>query len=171
MSVETTIIDPRVGAGPFKFGMTRDQAWSETRSVVRSFFPYMSTERMDVFQSHAIHAVYEGGVIVRLVAFTSSRPYVNRSLLSLFDHVLGPETSRDDVVALLELQAPSYVERDERIDVPELGLSFGFVERGEGEALRLECISVEVAGRKQPFTKDPPMPASSSPGSAPHHEG
>ena len=154
MSMNTTNIETRVGAGPFRFGMTRDEAWSKTRSVVRSSFPQeWSTERTDSFQSHAIHADYEGGVIVRLVAFTSSRPYVNRSLLSLFNQVLGPETDRDDVVALLELQELPYVEGDERIDVPDLGLTFGFVERGEEEALRLECISVEAAGREKPFTR------------------
>jgi hypothetical protein len=154
MSMSTTIIEPRVGAGPFRFGMTRDQAWSETRSVVRSSFPQeWSTERTDVFQSLAIHADYEGGVIVRLVAFTSSRPYVNRSVLSVFDQALGPEADRGDVVALLELQELPYVEGRERIDVPDLGLTFGFVEQGENDDERLGWISVEVAGRKQPFTR------------------
>lgn len=148
----STIIEPRVGAGPFRFGMTRDEAWSKTQGVITSFLPYMSTERMDDFRDYAIHAEYEAGVIVRLVAFTSNLPYAKRCPVSLFEQELGPEAGWDDIVALLELQELLYVEGRERIDVPDLGLTFGFVERGEEEALQLEWISVEVAGRKQPFT-------------------
>jgi hypothetical protein len=152
-------LEPRVGAGPFRFGMTRDEAWSQTRSVITSFFPYMSTERMDDFRDYALHGEYEGGVIVRLVAFTSNLPYVNRSVLSLFDQALGPEADRGDVVALLELQELPYIEGRERIDVPDLGLTFGFVEQGENDDERLGWISVEAAGRKQPFTHGSSSPA------------
>lgn len=153
MSMSNTIIEPRVGAGPLRLGMTRDEAWSTTRGVVTSFFPQgWSTERMDDFRDFAIHAEYEAGVIVRLVAFTSNRPYVNRSPLSLFEQELGPEAGWDDVVALLELQEQAFVAGDERVDVPELGLVFGFVERGAEDELRLEWIAVEVAGRAKPFT-------------------
>lgn len=67
-------IEPHVGVGPFRFGMTRDEAWSKTQGVITSFFPYMATERMDDFRDFALHAEYEGGVLVRLVAFTSYRP-------------------------------------------------------------------------------------------------
>lgn len=149
----STIIEPRVGAGPFRFGMTREQAWSTTRSVVTSFFPQgWSTERTDDFRDHAIHCEYEGGVSVRFTAFTSNPPYAKRRTLSLFEQELGPEAGWDDVVALLELQELAYVAGDERIDVPELGLTFGFVERGAEDELRLEWISVEVAGREHPFT-------------------
>lgn len=161
MSLNTTIIEPRIGAGPFRFGMTRDEAWSQTQSVITSFFPQTwSTERMDDFQSHAIHCEYEAGVIVRVTAFTSNRPYVNRSMLSLFEQVLGPEANWDDILALLELQELSFVEGRERIDVPDLGLTFGFVERGEEDALKLEWVSVEASGREKPFTAKPASPAS-----------
>lgn len=152
----STTIEPRVGAGPFGFGMTRDQAWSKTRSVVTSFFAQgWSTERTDDFRDHAIHSEYEAGVIVRLVAFTSNPPYAKRCPVTLFEQELGPEAGRDDVVALLELQELSYVASDERIDVPELGLTFGLVERGAEDDLRLAWISVEAAGREQPFTARP----------------
>lgn len=156
MSMNPTIIEPRVGAGPFRFGMTRDQTWAATRSVVTAFFPQeWSTERMDDFRSHAIQCEYEAGICVRLTASTSSRPYVNRSVLSLFEQALGPEADRGDVVALLELQELAYVEGRERIDVPVLGLTFGFVEHGEDDDERLGWISVEAAGRARPFTAPP----------------
>ncbi len=148
----STIIEPRVGAGPLRFGMTRDEAWSKTEGVITSFLPYMSTERMDDFRDFAIHAEYEAGVIVRLVAFTSNPPYAKRCPVSLFEQELGPEAGWDDVVALLELQELAFVTGDERVDVPELGLVFGFMERGDEDELRLEWISVEVAGRARPFT-------------------
>ena len=152
MSMSTTI-EPRVGAGPFRFGMTRVEAWAATRSVVTSFFPQQwSTERTDDFRDHAIHVEYDAGAVARLTAFTSNRPYASRCPVSLFEQELGPETGRDDVVALLELQELAHVEGDERIDVPDLGLVFGFVERGADDDLRLEWISVEAAGREKPFT-------------------
>lgn len=162
MSVNTVIV-PRVGAGPFGFGMTRDEAWSKTRGVITSFFAQTwSTERTDDFREYAISSDYEAGSIVRLVAFTSYPPYHKRCRLSLFDQELGPESGWDDIVALLELMELPLVEEDERIDVPDLGLSFGFVERGENDALKLEWISVEASGREKPFTAKPPSSPSSS---------
>lgn len=153
----STVVVPRVGAGPFTLGMTREQAWSQTRSVVTSFHPQTwSAERADDFRDHAIHAEYDDGVIVRLVAFTSNRPYASRCAVTVFEQQLGPECDRQDIVALLELQELEYVEGSERIDVSTLGLTFGFVERGEdgpGSQWGLEWISAEAAGRASPFTE------------------
>lgn len=149
-----TIIDPRVSVGPFRFGMTRAEAWGATRSVITSFYPQQwSTDRTDDFRDQAIHADYDGGSIARLVAFTSNRPYAARCPISLFEQELGPESDWDDIVALLELQEVPFVEDDERIDLPELGLAFGFVERGDEERRRLEWVSAEAEGRAAPFTR------------------
>lgn len=152
MPVAAIPIVPRVGLASFEFGMTRDQAWATTRSSVRSWFAQTwSVERSDEFQEHAIHAHYDAGRVGRLVAFTSNGRYAARCPMNLFEQELGPECDWDDIVALVELQNLEHAKAHERLDVPSLGLSFGFMERGEPAELRLEWISIEAAGRDTPF--------------------
>lgn len=143
--ITPTIIQPGVGAGPFCFGMTREQAWATTRSVVTSFFPQQdSTERTDDFRNHAIHCTYEFGKITYIVAFTSNLPYSKSRSLSLWNQNLGPETTYEDVMVLLELQNLSSAQQDEYVEVPDLGLMFGFKE-GESEGqLMLEWVAVKM---------------------------
>lgn len=147
-------VQPGVGLGPFELGMTRPQAWAATRSPVTAFYPQsFSTERTDDFKNLGVHADYDDGKVARIVAFTSNPPAAKRCPLLVLGQELGPECDVDDVVALLELDGCVYTRDDERIDVPALGLVFGFVEKGPDDKLRLEWVSVEVSGRATPFTR------------------
>ena len=142
-------IIPGIGIGPFKLGMTREEAWAQTRCGISSFYAQeWATERSDDFTALGIHAHYESGRVTRLVAFTRT-PHFGQNVLQLHDENMTWEFRRADVVALLDLHELAHIEREDQVVAGGLGLTFGFQERGDGEE-RLDYVLVEVIGGKAP---------------------
>ncbi|MCA9681356.1 MAG: hypothetical protein KC431_18865 [Myxococcales bacterium] len=134
------IIKPGLGVDEFELGMTRAQLWARTDSTIMAFLTEGASDRTDNFLALGVQAEYQDG---KARGFMVLARLNNRTLAPLI--VLDEDISgftRAEVDILLDLHGIHRENLVEQIDVPELGLSFGFREDYQQPPI-LEFVLVE----------------------------